>query len=420
MDTPATSQQDALIDNSGSSSLVFLLKRGADYLRQGCYIEAGGVLALARAQLAHGQEHLAEMLDAFMQGYTHYQCIQNALLEISVQFAQAWTDLQERASLFDQLLSALIRDLETLPLSASHANDKSFDAQPPETLASQSRKESLTLSMPDPPDGASTPFPELYITCFSRFEVRCSGKLLMLCSNRAGQGILRYLVVKSGYSATSDTLKALFWPEDEPEAAQRKLHHAISALRSSLNHSSSIKVECSYIVCKNGLYSLNTAAVRLRTDVDEFLSYYRTGQKKSEERIALYEKACQLYTGPFLIEDIYSDWSALQREQLSRTYFAMCRVLTEHYLQFKCYDDAAKWASAILKENPCDETAHQQLIQIYAAQGYRSAAIQQYQLCERILREELGVGPTPETTSILQKIIMPAAEQRRSKNGEQT
>ncbi len=39
----------------------------------------------------------------------------------------------------------------------------------------------------------------------------------MLCSNRAGQAILRYLVTRSGHSATSDTLKVLFWPEEEPE-----------------------------------------------------------------------------------------------------------------------------------------------------------------------------------------------------------
>ncbi len=168
----------------------------------------------------------------------------------------------------------------------------------------------------------------------------------------------------------------------------------------------------------------STLSIRQRSGFaptfDDFLSYYRAGQQKSEERVAFYEKACELYTGPFLTEDIYSDWSAWQREQLSRTYFTMCRVLVEHYLHLKHFEDAAQWAAAILKENPCDETAHQQLIQTYAAQGHRSAAIQQYQLCERTLREELGIGPTPETTAILQKSITSCTEQKRSKNGEQT
>src|SRR5207253_1670480 len=122
------------------------------------------------------------------------------------------------------------------------------------------------------------------------------------------------------------------------------------------------------------------------TDVDEFLCCYQAGQQDGAERVGLYERACLLYRGPFIPEDIYADWSFTQREQLSRIYFTMCSLLTDHYLEIQHYEDAAKWATAILKENRCDEAAHRQLIQIYAAQGRRSEALQQYHRCERTLR----------------------------------
>jgi DNA-binding SARP family transcriptional activator len=250
----------------------------------------------------------------------------------------------------------------------------------------------------------STTLPALYITCFGRFEVRRLGKPVVLCSSHNGQNILRYLVVKSEHCATSDKLQALFWPEDEPEVAQNKLHIAISALRRSLNHGYTCKPACGYILYKNRVYHLNPAVV-IQTDLDEFLHYYQAGQCTGEERAAFYEKACCLYTGPFLPEDMYADWSFLQREQLNRTYLAMCRVLADHYLHIKHYEDSAKWATAILKENSCDEAAHRQLIQIYAAQGYRSEAIQQYQRCQLLLREELGVQPLPETVLAFQNIL---------------
>jgi DNA-binding SARP family transcriptional activator len=157
-------------------------------------------------------------------------------------------------------------------------------------------------------------------------------------------------------------------------------------------------------VCKNQVYYLNPAVV-IRTDVDEFLQCYEAEWQTSEERVALYEKACSLYTSPFLLEDLYADWSSLQREHLNRIYLAMCRVLTSHYLKTKRYEDAAKWATAILKVNHSEEEAHRQLIQIYAAQGRRSEALQQYQRCERLLREELGVAPLPETTHLFQKLL---------------
>jgi len=85
-------------------------------------------------------------------------------------------------------------------------------------------------------------------------------------------------------------------------------------------------------MCKNRIYSLNPA-VAIHTDLDEFLHHYQTGQQTNKERIAFYERACHFYTGPFLSEEIYADWSSLQREELSRIYLTMCKVLAEHYLQ---------------------------------------------------------------------------------------
>jgi DNA-binding SARP family transcriptional activator len=178
----------------------------------------------------------------------------------------------------------------------------------------------------------------------------------------------------------------------------------MSALRRSLTHSCKGKAGYGYIICKNRKYYLGPANA-IHTDVDDFLQFYQLGQQKCEAREAFYEKACSLYTGSFLVEDLYADWSFLQRERLSQIYLTMCGVLTEHYLQIKSYEDATKWANAILKENRYDETAYRQLMQIYAAQGRRSEALQQYHRCEQLLREELGISPLPETMLALHSLL---------------
>ena len=121
--------------------------------------------------------------------------------------------------------------------------------------------------------------------------------------------------------------------------------------------------------------------------------------------MALYEKACRFYTGPFLPEEMYADWSFFQREELTRIYLTMCRVLADYYLKIERYEDAEKWAIAILKENRCNESAHRQLMQIYAAQGRRSEALQQYQRCTLVLREALGVEPSPETILVFRALF---------------
>lgn len=95
----------------------------------------------------------------------------------------------------------------------------------------------------------------------------------------------------------------------------------------------------------------------------------------------------------------------MQRAQLAHAYLTMCSVLAEHYLAAKEYEWATKWATAILKENPCHEVAHQYLMRIYLAQGHRQEALRQYQQCERLLLAELRVQPLPETRMIVQSLF---------------
>ncbi len=224
-------------------------------------------------------------------------------------------------------------------------------------------------------------------------------------------GMLRWWDLQRGEyvqvrQAHQDTLMALLWPEDEPEVAHHKVQVAISALRRSLNNGYASDTGGGYILCKNGVYRLNPA-VPTRTDVDEFLAFYQAGrqQKSISAAVVHYEAACHLYKGAFLIEDLYVDWPIMQREQLNQAYVAMCGALSEHYLEVGSYEDAAKWASAILKENHCDEVAHRQLMRINIAAGRRCEALRQYQRCERILAEELNVSPMSETVSLFHTIL---------------
>ena len=53
---------------------------------------------------------------------------------------------------------------------------------------------------------------------------------------------------------------------------------------------------------------------------------------------------------------------------------------------------------------PWDEEAHRQLIQALAFSGQRSLALAQYEGCARILRQDLGTGPSPETVALGESI----------------
>jgi DNA-binding SARP family transcriptional activator len=412
--------QGTLTIVSEISSPAILLESGIHCTRKGHYVEGMIYFTRARERLSADQMDFAAALDAFIQSHARYLQAQEALHTTSRHFVEADTEQQTQLVALEKLLLTLREEADRAPMPHAivQPTKDSWEYQSPQSLQlpsadSNFEQPSLLHSFPKDCDI----LPALYFTCFGRFEVRRLGQSIRLCSSRSGQSILRYLVAQPGHRATSDTLQTLLWPEEEPEASQNKLHLAISALRRSLNHGCTCKSGCGYIVCKNQVYHLNPTAV-VQTDLDEFLQCYQAGRRTNEERIDFYERACRLYTGPFLPEDRYADWSFLQREQLSRAYLAMCRVLSDHYLKIKQYEDASKWATAILQENHCDEWAYRQLMLIYAAQGCRSEALQQYQRCQFLLCEELGVHPSPETAHVFQSILAhePPSYQEYSEN----
>ena len=397
------------------SSLSALLERGMAYIRQRCYAEGVALLSLAREQVSPLQADLIDALDAFLHRYTVYGRVHTQLQEASKQYAEAYEELQAHAVILKIELSPLIQHLDStssIPLlppflmtnGTSHDTPSSPEAVPQKLIHAPSQSHSSSVLQPLARIHTPVPAPELAVTCFSRFEVRRFGEIITLCPNRSGQTILRYLIAQTDHRASSDALMGVLWPDDEPEVARHKLQVAVSALRRSLINGSP-REPGSYIQCKDRVYQLNPE-ISLSSDVDEFLLLYHAGrQAGGNEAITQYEKACRLYTGPFLVEDMYADWASRPRNYLCRVYLVMCSALAEHYLAAGHYERAEKWANAILEENRCEEAAHRQLMRAYTDEGRRSEAVRQYQRCERTLREELGVAPTSETTHLLQTIL---------------
>jgi DNA-binding SARP family transcriptional activator len=425
MDSLPSSERDALKGRTEASSIIALLESGLNCIRQGHYSEGIAFFALAREQLSAGTMHLTSVIDTFIQDYVDYWQAQQAFQQASKRYVEARAMQHTHATSLERLMSELVRDTGS-DLSVADNNglehqyasqSSSGDLRPIEAIdrvptgdrpvatftgdVSQSTPVKVTREA-----GEGITLPALSITCFGHFEVKRLGQTISLCTNRNGQAILRYLVAQSNHRVSMDTLMALLWPDDEPEVAHHKLQVAISALRRSLNNGYVSDAGGGYILCNNGVYQLNPA-VPIRTDVDEFLAFYRAGKQQPGigAAVAHYEAACHLYKGAFLTEDLYVDWPIIQREQLNQAYLTMCGALSEHYLAIGSYEDAAKWASAILKENNCDEVAHRQLMRINLAAGRRSEALRQYQRCERILAEELNVSPMPETVSLFHTIL---------------
>lgn len=403
----------AISDAPEVTSVISLLGRGLDYISQGRDVVGASLCALAREQLTSDQAEIAEMLDTFLASHAYYFQAQQAFHEASRRFVKAEAEQQDLHRRIEHLLSSLHEKTNT-PLysvqtqSSNISQDQQLahlPALPPAHLNGRGYIAQEGKNELEDAENAAGMLSALVITCFGKFEVRRQGQPIAPCQNRNGQTILRYLMTQPRYRVTMDALMALLWPDDDADVARHKVHVAVSSLRNSLNQGLGCVPGSGYILCKNGIYQLNPA-VSLTSDFEQFLALYQRGrQSEGEKMIAHYTQACQLYSGPFLVEDLYADWPVVRREQLNQCFVTMCRELSGYYLNTGRYEEAEQWARAMLKENRCDEEAHRYLIRIYIVQGRRSEAIRQYQSCERILAEELGVPPMTETFATIRSIL---------------
>jgi predicted ATPase len=68
------------------------------------------------------------------------------------------------------------------------------------------------------------------------------------------------------------------------------------------------------------------------------------------------------------------------------------------------YEQVERYATRQVALEPWHEEGHRQLMQALAFQGRQSAALRQYESCRRILQQEWGVPPSPETTRLYEQI----------------
>jgi DNA-binding winged helix-turn-helix (wHTH) protein len=203
--------------------------------------------------------------------------LQQELQEKLKQAKEINEQMQKKSIVFGELCTKLLRAM-------------SINIHVPDTISGRIRY------MPEQavPEEQKEITPTLYAVCLAPFELHYLGMPLTLCSNRNGQAILRYLIVQAEHSATSDTLMALFWPDDSTEVALRKLQVSISLLRRCLQ--TGHKLQGSHILYKQHVYQLSPA-VAWHSDVEEFLALYKLGSQEHEETaLVYYEKACALYT----------------------------------------------------------------------------------------------------------------------------
>jgi DNA-binding SARP family transcriptional activator len=69
---------------------------------------------------------------------------------------------------------------------------------------------------------------------------------------------------------------------------------------------------------------------------------------------------------------------------------------------------AARDAAEAIEIDPYRESAHRLLIRALVASGDRASAARAYATCQRLLADELGIDPSPETVALARSLLVPS------------
>jgi DNA-binding SARP family transcriptional activator/predicted ATPase len=242
---------------------------------------------------------------------------------------------------------------------------------------------------------------------------------------RKATALLAYVAVtKERYQR--DALVLMLWPELDRSRGLTALRRTLYALRKATGDG--------FLEVDRESVGLDRSA-DIWLDVEQFqrhlndcLAHGHAGSEVCSACITPLEAAVALYRGDFLagfgLRDSlnFDDWQYFHSDTLRQDFAGALERLVRCYVAQGDIEAAIDSTRIWLELDRLNEDAHHCLIELYARSGRRNAALRQYQECVRLLKDELGAPPQPETTALYEAILegrAPGAPTPAAQSGSQ-
>lgn len=121
------------------------------------------------------------------------------------------------------------------------------------------------------------------------------------------------------------------------------------------------------------------------------------------------ERVDEIVDAGDLLPDWYDEWVLIERERV--------RQLRLHALERACvelttmgeFGRAIEAGMAAIAEEPLHESGHVALINAHLGEGNRAEALRQYETYVRLMRDELGLGPSPDVAALVSGLCAAAS-----------
>lgn len=247
----------------------------------------------------------------------------------------------------------------------------------------------------------------LRVVTFGRFGLSANGRDLAVdrWHRRQALTLLKILVTHRRERVHREHLIACLWPDADERRGRERLKVTTYFLREQLRAAG---IDGHIIDVGGPAYALKRELIWL--DCESFEQHYEQARRlaqraRANEALTSFERAARLYQGDYLPEDLYAEWCAEERERLREAYFDVLGHIVDIHLDRGDFEEAAVVCRRGLVHEPCREGFHRALMICLARLGQHDRLTAHYNHCCKVLKAELGVGPTLETEHLYRSLL---------------
>jgi len=195
------------------------------------------------------------------------------------------------------------------------------------------------------------------------------------------------------------------WEELDLKGSEQVFKVAMHGINKALEPNRKSRTEPRFVIRQGQTYQLNME--KIWVDADAVDQYIALGNQclpddKASAKIA-FQEAIALYRGAFLPSRLYEDWTSAERERIQILALGTTITLGELLLEENPLESIRLAQQALLLD-PTWEDAYRLEMQAYLQEGNRPMAIKTYQTCVKVLDEEFGIQPLPETRRLMELV----------------
>ena len=212
----------------------------------------------------------------------------------------------------------------------------------------------------------------------------------------------------SGQPHSREYLASLLWPEHDQSGALQNLRRDLGRLKQFVG--GEVLQADRMQIGLNGANGLQVDTALFQAHFQTAADHAHTPYNLCPDCLTALSQAVSLYSGDFmsgfnLIDcPTFDDWQFFEREALRHKLSEALQLLLGWHAANGAFERGIEYGRRWLSLDNLNEPAHRQLMQLYAWAGQHSAALRQYETCQQLLEEELGIPPEPET-DLLYKAI---------------